>query len=81
MATPGDILLSILIPFWGIAVGFIALCKGERKRAATLIAIGILNLLLSSLSIAHSGKNAAPRSMPLARPQRTPALPQRMVSG
>lgn len=42
-ATTVDIVLSCLLPFWGIVVGFIALAKGEKKRAGTMILIsGIL---------------------------------------
>jgi hypothetical protein len=39
-ATLGDIILSMILPTWGVIVGVIALIKGERKRAATMIALG-----------------------------------------
>ena len=40
-ATTGDIILSVLIPFWGFIIGLMALVKGEGKRGATMIGIGI----------------------------------------
>lgn len=40
-ATRGDIILSVLLPGWGVLIGLIALCKGEKKRAVTMIAIGV----------------------------------------
>jgi len=49
-ATTGDIILSVLLPGWGVLIGLIALCKGEKKRAVTMIAIGacILALIIFS---------------------------------
>ena len=41
-ATTVDIVLSIILPGWGVLVGLIALLKGEVKRAGTMISIGIL---------------------------------------
>ena len=40
-ATTTDIVISLILPGWGVIVGFIALLKGESRRAATMIAIGI----------------------------------------
>jgi len=37
-ATVYDILLSVLMPFWGIIVGMIAICKGETRRGLTMFA-------------------------------------------
>ena len=45
-ATTGDIILSVLLPGWGVLIGLIALCKGEKKRAVTMIAIGVCVLAL-----------------------------------
>jgi len=45
-ATTGDIILSVLLPGWGVLIGLIALCKGEKKRAVTMIAIGVCILAL-----------------------------------
>jgi len=49
-ATTGDIILSIIIPGWGVLIGLIALCKGEKKRAGTMIIIsaGIIFLFILS---------------------------------
>lgn len=41
-ATWVDILLSLILPFWGIIVGLIALIKGEFKRGLTMIIISII---------------------------------------
>lgn len=42
-ATWVDIALSLILPFWGLVVGCIALFKGENKRGVTMIAIsGVL---------------------------------------
>jgi hypothetical protein len=38
-ATTFDIIISIFLPFWGVVVGIIALCKGETKRGFTMLAI------------------------------------------
>lgn len=46
-ATIGDIILSVILPFWGVSIGLIALCKGEKKRAFTMIGIGAVNLGLA----------------------------------
>lgn len=49
-ATIGDVILSLVLPGWGVLVGLMALCKGEKRRAAAMIAIGtcvILALILT----------------------------------
>ncbi len=46
-ATTFDILISIILPGWGIIVGLIAFFKGEKKRASTMIDVGICIILLS----------------------------------
>jgi len=38
-ATTGDIILSCVIPGWGLLIGIIALIKRETRRAVTMIAI------------------------------------------
>jgi hypothetical protein len=45
-ATVGDIVLSIILPGWGIIVGVIALVKGEVRRAGTMAAISIAVLAI-----------------------------------
>ncbi len=56
-ATTGDIILSVLLPGWGVLIGLIALCKGEKKRAVTMIAIGacVLALIISTESRVGGG--------------------------
>ena len=49
-ATTGDIILSVLFPGWGLGIGVFALCKGEKKRAVTMISIGVCIILLLLLS-------------------------------
>lgn len=53
-ATVGDIILSVIIPGWGILIGLIALCKKEQKRGLTMIGIGgaviVVLAILSSAS-------------------------------
>ena len=41
-ATTGDILLSILLPGWGIALGLLALMKSEYNRAGQMIFTGVV---------------------------------------
>jgi len=49
-ATTADIILSCLLPFWGLVVGVVALVKGESKRAGTMMLIsGILLIALFAL--------------------------------
>jgi hypothetical protein len=45
-ATWVDIVISILLPGWGIIVGGFALLKGEKKRGRTMLVIGSVVLLL-----------------------------------
>lgn len=51
-ATGGDIALSIMFPGWGVLIGLIALIKGERKRAGTMIGLGVVLLVLWSITSA-----------------------------
>lgn len=41
-ATTFDKLISLVFPGWGLLVGLIAGLKGERKRAITMIIIGLI---------------------------------------
>ncbi len=50
-ATPGDIVLSVALPGWGIVVGLMALAKGEKKRAKTMIAIGACGVAIVLLMV------------------------------
>jgi hypothetical protein len=54
-ATIGDIILSVIIPFWGLLIGLIALIKGEGKRGGTMMAIsvGIMILLILLSAVAN----------------------------
>lgn len=46
-ATPVDIIVSIILPFWGLAIGGYAYFgKGETKRGATRMIIGAIVLFL-----------------------------------
>jgi hypothetical protein len=50
-ATAIDIIVSIILPGWGVLVGaFAFFAKGEKKRGATMMIIGavILFLLIAS---------------------------------
>ena len=40
-ATVGDIIFSLLVPFWGVVIGCFALLRGEKKRGQTMMQIGI----------------------------------------
>ena len=40
-ATSGDIILSVIVPGWGVLVGIIALIKGETRRGWTMIGISV----------------------------------------
>jgi hypothetical protein len=44
--TIGDLVLSFLLPGWGLIVGVIALVKTEWKRGAIMIAISFTLLLI-----------------------------------
>lgn len=45
-ATTGDIILSVILPGWGILIGLMALCVGEKQRARTMMGIGACILVL-----------------------------------
>ena len=36
-ATPMDIILSVIVPIFGLIIGIYALIKGEKKRGFTLL--------------------------------------------
>ena len=40
-ATVGDIVLSLILPGWGILVGLIALAKSEFRRSTTMIGLSV----------------------------------------
>ena len=39
-ATTGDIILSVFLPGFGIAIGLLALARKQKKRGLTMISIG-----------------------------------------
>lgn len=41
-ATKSDIVLSVIIPGWGLLIGLIALMKKEFRRGLTMIGIFVL---------------------------------------
>lgn len=43
-ATAVDIVLSVILPFWGLVLGGIALARGEAKRGKTMMLIGAIFL-------------------------------------
>jgi hypothetical protein len=40
-ATVGDIAFCILLPFWGLLIGGIALARGEARRGLTMMLLGV----------------------------------------
>ena len=49
-ATVGDIAFCILLPFWGLLIGGIALARGEAKRGLTMMLLGV-GLLIAIILI------------------------------
>ena len=45
-ATIGDIVFSLLLPFWGVVIGGIALARDEAKRGKTMMLIGAVELAI-----------------------------------
>ena len=48
-ATKGDIILSLIIPSWGLLVGLIALIKRESRRGLTMISLSVLMIAVVSV--------------------------------
>jgi len=48
-ATTGDIILSVIIPGWGVLIGLIALIKKELKRGFTMIGISALMIVVIAI--------------------------------
>ena len=48
-ATTGDIILSVIIPGWGVLIGLIALIKQELKRGFTMIGISALMIIVIAI--------------------------------
>jgi len=46
-----DIVMSMIFPPFGIAVGLIASCRGEKQRAVAMIAISGVYLILWSIAL------------------------------
>jgi hypothetical protein len=49
-ATGIDIIISMVLPGWGVLVGLIALAKGEKRRAMTMITIGLIVFAILAVS-------------------------------
>lgn len=47
-ATTGDIVLSVIIPGWGVLIGLIALVKKEIRRGLTMLGISALMIVVIS---------------------------------
>lgn len=45
-ATKADIVLSIILPFWGLVIGLVAFLRGEKKRGQTMMGTGLAFLVL-----------------------------------
>ena len=48
-ATVGDYIFTILLPFWGLLIGSIAILRGEKKRGQTMFLLGVAVLILIAL--------------------------------
>lgn len=80
-ATTGDIVLSLLVPGWGLLVGLIALVKGELKRAGTMMAISAaLIALLIGIGFYQrpSSSNAPPLSAHTYEAYMLPAMAEQL---
>jgi hypothetical protein len=63
-ATTGDIVLSIVIPGWGVLVGLIALAKREFKRGLTMLAISsVIIALYVTWQLSRSPESAPPAAV------------------
>jgi hypothetical protein len=49
-ATIFDMVISAVLPLWGVIVGLIALSKGEKNRALTMLTIGVAMTLILILA-------------------------------
>ena len=49
-ATIFDMVISAVLPLWGVIVGLIALSKGEKNRAVTMFTIGVAMTLIMILA-------------------------------
>jgi len=45
-ATVIDIIFSLILPFWGLVIGLVAIARGEKKRGQTMALIGVVGLLI-----------------------------------
>lgn len=45
-ATIGDIVLCLLLPFWGLLIGAVAFARGEYKRGQTMMLLGVVLLVV-----------------------------------
>ena len=53
-ATPIDIILSVIVPVFGLIIGIYALIKGEKKRGFTLLGIFSLLVMIKLIIIYNS---------------------------
>ncbi len=42
----GDIILSVILPGFGVLIGIIALIKGEGTRGGKMIGLGVLSIIV-----------------------------------
>jgi hypothetical protein len=45
-ATIGDYIFSVILPFWGVVIGGVAILSGEKKRGQTMMLVGGAALIL-----------------------------------
>lgn len=55
-ATVGDIILSLVIPGWGVLIGLIALIKREFKRGLTMIILGVIMIAIYTAFSMYSSR-------------------------
>jgi hypothetical protein len=46
-ATTGDIVFCVLLPFWGLVIGCVALARGEGKRGKTMMLLGLAQVVIA----------------------------------
>ena len=49
-ATVGDVVMSVVLPLYGVLIGLIALAKGESRRAGTMMLLGAVFIVVETAS-------------------------------